>query len=61
MNQWTSVVVQWLRLRAPNGGGLGLIHGRGTKPQHAAIQSSHVATKIQSSQIHKYIKINIKK
>ena len=29
----TSVVVQWLRLHAPNAGGLGSIPGRGTGSQ----------------------------
>ena len=32
----TSVAVQWLRLQAPNVGGVGLIPGRGTKIPHAA-------------------------
>ena len=32
----TSLVVQWLRLRAPNAGGTGLILGRGTKIPYAA-------------------------
>ena len=32
----TSLVVQWLRLHAPNAGGLGLIPGRGTKIPHTA-------------------------
>ena len=27
----TSLVVQWLRLRAPNAGELGLIHGQGNR------------------------------
>ena len=30
-NSETSLVVQWLRLRPPNVGGLGLIPGRGTR------------------------------
>ena len=33
---WTSLVVQWLRLRASTAGGTGLIPGRGTKIPHAA-------------------------
>ena len=28
----SSLVVQWLRLRTPNAGGLGLIPGQGTRP-----------------------------
>ena len=31
----TSLAVQWLRLRASNAGGAGLIPGRGTKTLHA--------------------------
>ena len=38
----TSLVVQWLRLRAFNAGGVGLIPGRGTKIPHA----TQVAKKI---------------
>ncbi|TEA32112.1 hypothetical protein DBR06_SOUSAS6610026, partial [Sousa chinensis] len=48
-----SLVVQWVRLHAPNAGGPGLIPGRGTrsrmhvatKSSHAAIKSLHAATK----------------
>ncbi|TEA29991.1 hypothetical protein DBR06_SOUSAS4510029 [Sousa chinensis] len=41
------LVVQWLRLRAPNaGGGPGSIPGQGTRSHvHAATKSSHAATK----------------
>ena len=28
---WASLVVQWLRLRVPNAGGLGSIPGQGTR------------------------------
>ena len=56
----TSLVVQWLRLCAPNAGGPGSIPGQGTRshmpqlrvrmPQlkilHAATKISHTATKI---------------
>ena len=31
----TSLAVQWLRLRAPSAGGMGLIPGWGTKIPHA--------------------------
>ena len=41
----TSLVVQWLRLCAPNAGGPGLISGQGTKIPHAATKSPHAATK----------------
>ena len=34
-NLGTSLVVQWLRLHAPNAGGTGLIPCRGTKIPHA--------------------------
>ena len=40
----TSLVVQWLRLHAPNAGGLGSIPGQGTR-SHAATKSSHATTK----------------
>ena len=42
----TSLVAQWLRLRAPNAGGLCSIPGQGTRSHtHAATKSSHVTTK----------------
>ena len=42
----TSLVAQWLRLRAPNAGGLGLIPGQGARSHmHATTKSSHAATK----------------
>ena len=48
----TSLVVQWVRLRATNVGGLGLIPGRGTRSHmHAATKSSHAATKIPVPQL----------
>ena len=41
----TSLVVQWVRLHAPNAGGPGLIPGQGTRSHmHAATKSSHAAT-----------------
>ena len=60
----TSLVVQWLRLRAPNAGGLGLIPGRShmlqlrvhmpqLKIPHAATKISRATTKTQLSQINK--------
>ena len=49
MKNWeagTSLVVQWLRLRAPNAGGWGLIPGQRTRSHmHAATKSLHAATK----------------
>ena len=42
----TSLVVQRLRLRAPNAGGPGLIPGQGTRSHmHASTKSSHATTK----------------
>ena len=41
-----SQVVQWVRLHAPNAGGLGLTPGQGTRSQiHAATISPHATTK----------------
>ena len=38
----TALVVQWIRLRAPNAGGPGSIPGQGTRSHmHAATKSSH--------------------
>ena len=42
----TSLVVQWIRLRTPNAGGLGSIPGQGTRSHmHATTKSSHATTK----------------
>ena len=64
----TSLVVQWLRLRAPNAGDLGSIPGQGTRsrmPQlkimraatkktlHAAMKIPRATTKTRCSQINK--------
>ena len=56
----TSLVVQWLRLHAPNAGGPGSIPGQGTRslmPQlkipHASKKFSHAATKTRCNQIKK--------
>ncbi|TEA14701.1 hypothetical protein DBR06_SOUSAS3110003, partial [Sousa chinensis] len=41
-----SLVVQWVRLHAPNAGASGSIPGRGTRScMHATTKSSHAATK----------------
>ena len=46
----TSLVAQWLRLQAPNAGGLGSIPGQGTRSHmRAATKSSHATTKEQVS------------
>ena len=43
----TSLVVQWVKLHAPNAGGPGSIPGQGTRSRmHAATKSPHAATKI---------------
>ena len=42
----TSLVVQWIRLHAPNAGGPGSIPGQGTRSHmHATTKSSHATTK----------------
>ena len=42
----TSLVVQWVRLHAPNAGGLGLIPGWGTRSRMpATTKSPHATTK----------------
>ena len=44
-NVGTSLVVQWLRLRAPNAGGRGSIPGQGTRSHmRATTKSSHAMT-----------------
>ena len=63
----TSLVVQWLRLHAPNAEDQGLIPGQGSRSHmpklraqmlqlkipHVAIKTPHLATKSQESQIKK--------
>ena len=58
----TSLVVQWLRLHAPNTGGLGSIPSQGTrfhmlqlKILHVAKKILHAATKTHCSQLNKQI------
>ena len=41
----SSLVVQWLRLCAPNIRGLGLIPGSGTRSHMLQLKSPHTATK----------------
>ena len=53
MSSGISLVVQWLRLLAPNAEGLGLIPRQGSHIPHATTKSSHAATKIPQSQINK--------
>ena len=43
----TSLVVQWLRLHAPNAGELGLIPGQGTRSHMLQLKSLHVPKKIK--------------
>ena len=59
----TSLVIQWLRLRAPNAGGPGLILGQRNRPHMLQLRVHllqlkipNVATKTQCSQINKYLK-----
>ena len=47
----TSLVVQWIRLYAPNAGGPGSIPGQGTRSH------MHAATKTQCNQINKISKM----
>ena len=44
--QRTSLVVQWLRLWAPNAGGLGSIPGQGTRSHMLQLKILNVATKL---------------
>ena len=41
----SSLVVQWLRLHAPNAGGLGSISGQGTRTHVPEVKTLHAATK----------------
>ena len=56
INLGTSLVVQWLRLHAPNARGLGSIPGQGTRSHMPQLKILHAATKTQCSQINKYVK-----
>ena len=47
----TSLVVQWLRLCAPNAGGQGLIPGQGTRSHVSQLKILHATVKPQCSQI----------
>ena len=49
----TSLVVQWLRLRAPNAGGWGSIPGQGTGSHMPQLKISGAAMKTRRSQIKK--------
>ena len=60
----SSLVVQWLKLHAPNAGGPGSIPGQGNRPHPlrlkippmaTKIKDPRAATKIQHSQINKYM------
>ena len=54
----TSLVVQWLRLCAPNAGGLGLILGQGTRSYMQQLKDSAYHREDGRSQVqpHKYLK-----
>ena len=55
----TSLVIQWLRLWAPNTGGLGWIPGQGTRSCMLQLNIQSATAKIQCSQINdKYLKKN---
>ena len=41
----TSLVVEWLRLHAPNSGSPGSIPGQGTKPRMPQLKAWHATTK----------------
>ena len=53
----TSLVVQWLRLRVPDAGGLGSIPGQGTSSHMPQLKILHAATKTHHSQINMHIYI----
>ena len=44
----TSLVVQWLRLKAPNAGGLSSIPGQGTRSRMPQLKIPHASTKDQA-------------
>ena len=46
------LVIQWLRLRLPNAGGLGLIPEQGTRSYMPQLKSPYAAIKTRRSQIH---------
>ena len=51
----TSLVVQWVRLHAPNAGGFGSIPGHGTRScTHATAKSLHATTKSPHATIKKF-------
>ena len=52
----TSLVVQWLRLHAPNAGAQGSIPGQGTRSHMPQLKIPCAATKTWHSQINKYFK-----
>ena len=43
----TSLIVQWLRLRAPNAGDLGFIPAQGSRSYMPQLKIPHVAMKIE--------------
>ena len=53
----TSLMVSWLRLCAPNAGGLGSISGQGTRSHTPQLKIQHATTKTWHSQINQSINI----
>ena len=53
----TALVVQWLRLHAPDVGGLSSIPGQENRSHMLQLKIPHEATKTQHSQINQYIAI----
>ena len=51
----TSLVVQWLKLHAPNAGDPGSIPGQGIRSHMLPLKILSAATKTRCSQIHKLI------
>ena len=51
----TSLVVEWLRLCAPNSGGLGSIPGQGTTSHTLQLKIQHATTKTWHSQINQSV------
>ena len=54
-------MVQWLKLHAPNAGGLSSILGQGTRSHMLQLKILHATTKTWHSQINELISIVLKK
>ena len=57
----TSLVVEWIRLHAPNAGSLSSITGEGTRFHIQQLKVVNAATKMQSSQIDNFLNKKFKK